>query len=359
MLMPTLIRTSQVAETTEATEQDIDDCYRLLLGREPDEPGRATWIARLEAGGLELGDLVRKFVLTGEFQRGHGLEAVFLPEGPYAEDRRQNMAWKLARALISSSKDHAFLDRRWIGWILRMMPGRFREPLALRLLSLSPHYWVYQWTSRYPTDFRRGAILRREFDRNASSRREICENILRRFLRPEMTVLDFGCGPGFLAREVSRHVKQVVAADVSHGVTACARVLNAAPNLKYVTNRPANLAAVDDRSIDLVYSFAVFQHLLKEQTVVFFREFARVLRPGGSGLFHIILKNPHQQQYTGHTGETWLEKEVHLRMVYLSDEEIRGLLTEAGFRDIQIRQVSSIAKIRDDIGNEHLVTFRY
>jgi cyclopropane fatty-acyl-phospholipid synthase-like methyltransferase len=232
-------------------------------------------------------------------------------------------------------------------------------PLALRLLSLSPHYWVYQWTNRYPADFGRGAILRREFDRNASSRREICESILRRFLRPEMTVLDFGCGPGFLAREVSRHVTQVVASDVSHGVTACARMLNPAPNLRYVTNRPTDLAAVDDRSIDLVYSFAVFQHLLREQTVVFFREFARVLKPGGSGLFHIILKDPHHQQYGGHTGEGWLEKEVHLRMVYLTGEEIRGLLAEAGFHDIQIRQVSSVARIRDDIGNEHLVTFRH
>ena len=322
--MPTLIRSSEVAENVEATEQDIDDCYRLLLGREPDLPGRATWIARLEAGGWPLGDVVRKFVLSAEFQRRHGLESAFVPEKPYAEDKEPGLAWKLARALIASSKDHAFLDRRWIGGTLSLMPRRLRVPLALRLLSLSPHYWVYQWTSLYPAEFRRGAILRREFDRNASSRREICENILRGFLRPEMTVLDFGCGPGFLAREVSRHVKQVVAADVSHGVTACARILNPAPNLTYVTNRPTDLAAVADRSIDLVYSFAVFQHLLREQTVVFFREFARVLRPGGSGLFHIILKHPHYQQFTGHTAQTWLDKEVHLRMVYLTGDEIRG-----------------------------------
>ncbi len=205
-----------------------------------------------------------------------------------------SLPWRLGRLLIASSKDHAFLDRGWIPPLMRLTPRRLRAPLALRLLSLSPHYWVYQWTNRYPARCTRRQILAAEYERNAASRRQICDRLLRPLLRPEMTVLDFGCGPGFLAKAVSEHVSRVIATDVSRGVIACARQINAADNLRYVVNGLSSLQNVDASSIDFVYSFAVFQHLTKEQSMAFFREFVRVLKPGATGLCHIILKEPHE-----------------------------------------------------------------
>ena len=206
------------------------------------------------------------------------------------ENHTPTLAWRLGRLLIASSKDHAFLDRGWIPGLLRLTPRQHRAPLALRLLSLSPHYWVYQWSNSYPAAATRREILDAEYARNAASRKEICDKLLRRFLRPEMTALDFGCGPGFLAKEVSPYVSTVIASDVSRGVIACAREINAARNLQYVTNGLASLDNVADATIDFVYSFAVFQHLTKEQSRAFLREFARVLKPGGSGACHTILK---------------------------------------------------------------------
>jgi ubiquinone/menaquinone biosynthesis C-methylase UbiE len=266
-------------------------------------------------------------------------------------------AWRVLRLLIASSARHAFLDRGWIPGLFRITPPGLRSPLALRLLSLSPHYWVYQWTNYYPAECGRREVLAREFARNASSRKEICESILSRFLRPEMTVLDFGCGPGFLAKEVSRHVARVVATDISRGVIACAQHINGAPNLTYVRNEQTGLRPIDDASIDLVYSFAVFQHLLKEQTLAFFREFRRVLKPGGTGVCHTILQEPGEIKPPDDSAGNWIQRRVNLRMVYFRPEEIKALVREAGFTRVEVIAVKTLAVLKDDIGREHLVTF--
>jgi SAM-dependent methyltransferase len=274
------------------------------------------------------------------------------------EHHAPSLLWKLGRLLIASSKDHAFLDRAWISGMLRVTPKRLRAPLAMRLLSLSPHYWVYQWTGRYPVACTREQVLRAEYLRNAASRKEICDKLLRRFLRPEMTVLDFGCGPGFLAKEVSAHVAHVVACDVSRGVIACAKQINGADNLRYVANGLTDLEGVPTESVDLAYSFAVFQHLTKAQSLAFFREFARVLKPGATGACHTILKESGELRAADPSAGGWMARRVNLRMVYFTAAEIAESLQRAGLRDVNIIPIASLADIRDDIGNEQLVTFR-
>ncbi len=268
-------------------------------------------------------------------------------------NRVPSFGWRLARLLIASSKEHAFLDRGWLPWLMKCGPQRWRKALALRLLSLSPHYWMHQWLDCYPLEMSRRQVLQCEYERNLTSRQELCDKLLRRYLRSSMTVLDFGCGPGFLAKAVSAHVRQVVAADVSRGVIACAQALNGAANIRYLVNTSTDLAAVADASIDLVYSFAVIQHLRKEQTAAFFREFARVLRPGGQGVIHFILGRSEVHEHEG-----WEVGRVEVRMVSFTEEEITGLLHQAGFGDVRVMPVSSLCDLDDNIGSEHLVLFR-
>jgi SAM-dependent methyltransferase len=255
--------------------------------------------------------------------------------------------------MIASSKAHAFLDRPWIPWLMRLTPTRWRKALALRLLSLSPHYWMHQWLDCYPLEMGRAEILRREHERNLNSRRQLCDNLLRRYLRSEMTVLDFGCGPGFLAHAVCAHVHQVIATDVSRGVIACARALNGAENIRYQVNTADDLGRVADSPVDLVCSFAVIQHLRKEQTAAFFREFARVLRPGGQGVIHFLLG-----QSGVHEEQGWELERVEVRMAYFSEKEILEVAKQAGLRDAHIAAVSSLCDLDDNIGSEHLLLFR-
>ena len=355
-MMPATTREVRPTPFQRATHNDLSSCYRILLGREPDDDGWAHWAGKIERGEVDLDGLTRGFLQCEEFQSKHAAVLGLAPTAVLASGPRASTVWKLMRRLISSSRDHAFLDRAWIPGLLRITPRSLRSPLALRLLSLSPHYLVYQWTDRYPASCPRSEVLAREFERNAASRREICAKLLSRFLRPEMTVIDFGCGPGFLAREASAHVAKVIGVDVSRGVVACARHLNPAPNLTYLANRHSDLSMIADASADLIYSFAVFQHLKREQTRSFLREFARILKPGATGVFHTILKDEAGTYEPPTHG--WIEQDVELRMVFLTDPELRRILHESGFRDVQIAPVSAITDINDDIGNEHLVTFR-
>lgn len=59
-----------------ATEADIAACYRLLLQREPDPVGMANHV-RLFAGKRPVGEVVREFLESAEFQGGQLARAVF------------------------------------------------------------------------------------------------------------------------------------------------------------------------------------------------------------------------------------------------------------------------------------------
>lgn len=278
------------------------------------------------------------------------------PSGSAVHGQQPTRLWKLARLLVAGSKDQAFLDRVWVPWLFGTCPRRWRPRLALHLLSFSPHYWIYQWGNKYPASLSRSEVLWHEYQRNAASRQEICDKLLKPYLRGKITVLDFGCGPGFLARQTSAHVRKVIGADVSRGVIACARQLNPGSNVSYVRNGLSDLDAIPDAAVDLVYSFAVFQHLRKKQTLAFFREFARVLKPGGMAVCHTILRKPEDAREYDPNG--WMKKRIMLRMVYYSEDEVRRLLAEAGFTDVQINNISDLTDIDDDIGSEQLATFR-
>jgi ubiquinone/menaquinone biosynthesis C-methylase UbiE len=174
-----------------------------------------------------------------------------------------------------------------------------------------------------------------------------------------MTVLDFGCGPGFLSLEVSKAVARVVAVDVSRGVVACARVINPARNITYLVNASSDLRAVPDGSIDLVFSFAVFQHLEREQTIRFLGEFARILKPAGVGMCQFAINEAAaRREGSSVAGGRSYADQYRLRMTHTTLDDVEQLVKTAGFAEVSIVPISTIAQIKDDIGTQHLATFR-
>lgn len=71
---------------------------------------------------------------------------------------------------------------------------------------------------------------------------------------------------------------------------------------------------------------------------------------------HTILRKPEDAREYDPNG--WMKKRIMLRMVYYSEDEVRRLLAEAGFTDVQINNISDLTDIDDDIGSEQLATFR-
>lgn len=271
------------------------------------------------------------------------------------------LSWRLLRLVLGGSRNQAFLDRAWIAWLLAVVPRSARPGLALRLLAFSPHYFIHQWSARYGVGTSRGEVLQAEHQRNRASRKEICAHVLRPHLRPDMTVLDFGCGAGYLAREVSAHVTTVVAVDVSGGAIACAKVLNPAPNVEYRVNRADALTAIADDSIDLAYSFAVLQHLDRDRSRRSLAELARVLKPAGHGLCHFaVAPSPAAAGGDRHgRSPLWRYRRFYsLHFETMSESEIRSLLEEAGFSGVTIVPIATLGKVHDDIGRQHVAVFR-
>jgi len=265
--------------------------------------------------------------------------------------RRPSLRWQIARIALAGSRRQAFLDHPWIGTLLRVAPAPRRRSFALRILSLSPHYFVYQW-ERYPADWSRRRVLEAESERNRRTRRQIAEQLLAPMISADATVLDFGCGAGFLACEVCRLGADVVAVDVSAGTLACARVLNPGPNHRLNHDGRLPLA---DQSVDLVYSIAVFQHLDPTEWPAYLADFARVLRPGGRGVCHVAVADRAARPYREPGG---LRGRYSLRYQEHSSGSVATALSDAGFVDVHVAAIDGAASIDDDVGRQHVATFR-
>lgn len=267
---------------------------------------------------------------------------------------------KVLYILTSGLSEQNFLGQPLIPFLFRVVPKKYRRSIALRLIGMSPHYFIYQWSTKYPPTMSRMEILEAEYQRNVSSRKEICEQMLLRHLHPRMTVLDFGCGPGYLAREVAKNAKKVLAVDVSCGVIACAKELNNADNISYYTNDGKSLYMLEGSSIDLIYSFAVVQHLSEELFEETLRESFRVLKPQGKVVCHVVLGDkPHTELEYKESSfiSRYLRKKFSLRMVYRSPEDVNQKIINTGFKNPTLIPVKQISNIEDTIAEQHLFVF--
>jgi SAM-dependent methyltransferase len=250
----------------------------------------------------------------------------------------------ISRATWGGSQN--FLGARWVERLVAHAPRSRRERVALRCLSLSPHYF-------YDRD------LAAEAARNRRSRQVLADALIVPHLPPGARVLDYGCGPGYLAAAVARQADQVHAVDISRGVLACARVLNGAPNIAYQTPGEFRAAA---RPVDVAYSFAVVQHLRTEALVAALALLAGAVRPGGLLMLHFAVAGEHGYR----TERQWLSDgsltgrarlRYGLNCFGRTAAEMAELVTLGGFTDVATRPLCGAVTIPgDDIPDQHLLT---
>jgi SAM-dependent methyltransferase len=101
--------------------------------------------------------------------------------------------------------------------------------------------------------------------------------------RRSWRALEIGCGPGRLMKPMSRHFGEIHGVDVSDEMIGRAhRNLAGIPHAHPHVASGSDLAAFADESFDLVYSYAVFQHIPSRDVVMqYLQEAWRVLKPGG------------------------------------------------------------------------------
>jgi ubiquinone/menaquinone biosynthesis C-methylase UbiE len=124
----------------------------------------------------------------------------------------------------------------------------------------------------------------------------------------ELTVLEIGCGVGRQTRALAKRFKHVYALDVSpEMIQRAAENLHDYTNVTLIVGSGVDLKDVPTSSVDLVFTFVVFQHITdREITHNYFREASRVLRPKGMFLFQV-----RDLDVAAKSGDVWSGSDVN------------------------------------------------
>lgn len=276
------------------------------------------------------------------------------PEAPKSGTAmRRAIRFAVAAATVGR-RQQSFLDAAWVGGLLRVAPGFMKNRVALELLALSPHYFY----RKEQAGASHSEFLAAEAERNRSSRRLICESILAHHLSPGWKVVDYGCGPGYLAGMVAEKVGHVYAVDVSRGVLSCAKVLNGNSAITYLD--VDGFESLPDNSIDFAYSFAVVQHLSEAVFESVLGTLFRKLKKGGRILLDVVVDQPGWKTEGEWRSDTTVLGKAKLKLglncFNRSIESVRLQALSAGFEDVSIRSTSELVENRfDDICDQALL----
>ncbi|MBA2610114.1 MAG: class I SAM-dependent methyltransferase [Actinobacteria bacterium] len=105
-------------------------------------------------------------------------------------------------------------------------------------------------------------------------------------LKPDSTLLDFGCGTGRLAVQVIPYLTEgaYIGTDIAQTMLVHARGLTApitgASSVQFLHQTTENFP-VPDHSVDVICAFSVFTHMEHEDSYRYLQSAHRALRPGG------------------------------------------------------------------------------
>ena len=246
--------------------------------------------------------------------------------------------------LALGSGEQNFLGAKWVPGFLGRLKGDSQKKWALRLLSMSPHYFI-DGTSTKRADETTDAFLNRVFDIIAGTRDEIYEKALSPYLSENDTVIDYGCGPGFVAAAVSPHVQKIYALDISDGALACGKILNGRENIEFVHANDAD-DVIPNEGIDAIYSYAVVQHMTDAVFRSMLDNCARFIREKGRLILHVQLPDEvwktESEWRKDETAKGKLKFKYGLHCFGRTEETFQEMLAEKGFNIIEIKEMEGL-----------------
>jgi ArsR family transcriptional regulator len=145
-------------------------------------------------------------------------------------------------------------------------------------------------------------------------------------LLPPLRVADLGCGEGYLTIEASRWASRVIAVDRSEAVLHRAKAMARRRRVSNVIWKRGELERlpIKDESVDVALLSQALHHAVDPARAV--AEAARVALPGGRVL--ILDLRTHSEE--------WVRAKLGDRSLGFRDDELTGLLSSAGLRDVRV-----------------------
>jgi SAM-dependent methyltransferase len=111
--------------------------------------------------------------------------------------------------------------------------------------------------------------------------------VLERHVPKGSAILEIGPGGGRWTEALIPRAKVYVGVDISEScVKLCSQKFANQKNAHFVVGSGRDLEALDDQTVDVVWSFDVFVHINETEVAAYADEFLRVMRPGAVGIIH-------------------------------------------------------------------------
>ena len=224
--------------------------------------------------------------------------------------------------------------------------------------------------SRYPEDWKRdpglnlgATTLGEEWGGPAFA--DFIVELVSPYLRPDVDVLELGCGGGKFSRRLAPRCRSLICTDISADMVEHTkeeiRQAGFDDKVSYRILNGVNFAGVKDASADFIFSYDVQLHLQPQNVFSYMLDARRVLRQDGVLMLHQI--NLDSEGGMGHflgqySVDTWKRSFDDPRrrghIYYMSADQMTALANEAGLQLERIEhdseQFRQVTRGRDLIG---------